>query len=272
MNRQQNICKIPDSHRSIYFILIVVVNLLGIACLLIAWNAKGINEDNILWAMLLVAIVAGSGVLVCCFAIVFICKPWTNVDSSKRRIFDVQTVYPTPEFQYFTNTMLNRVQSKIDSRESDFSVVSTIPAGSPIGQSADDSSMLEFPTSPIQKETNQRRPTNDMTTTCTGDSLELSLESAFSQSNQSRQSFPISKIDNAQNSFIYYLLIMNPKDNEDKDDVPFLPPETNPKQYLVRGCQCDYQYRHCLDNTCSCYRARVACSNHCHCRHCENID
>lgn len=104
-------------------------------------------------------------------------------------------MYPTPEFQYFTNTMLNRVQSKIDSRASDFSVVSTVPAGSPVGQSADDSSMLEFSTSPIQKETIQRRTTQDMTTTCTGDSLELSLESAFSQSNQSRHSL---KIDSAQ--------------------------------------------------------------------------
>ena len=78
-------------------------------------------------------------------------------------------------------------------RLSDFSVVSTAPAGSPLGNHADESSMLDFANSPI--------PSNNLpnslptphqsavtTTTCTGDSLELSLESAFAPSSRSSQS------------------------------------------------------------------------------------
>ena len=80
--------------------------------------------------------------------------------------------------------MLNRVQSKLGSRASDFSVVSTMPAGSPTGPSAENSSMLEFPLSSTQNfpEGQGKTQSNDelTTTTCTGDSLELSLESAFS--------------------------------------------------------------------------------------------
>ena len=48
MNRQQTIYKSPDTHRTIYFTLAVVVNLLGVACLLLAWNAKGINDVSFL--------------------------------------------------------------------------------------------------------------------------------------------------------------------------------------------------------------------------------
>uniref|UniRef100_A0AC35G789 Uncharacterized protein n=1 Tax=Panagrolaimus sp. PS1159 TaxID=55785 RepID=A0AC35G789_9BILA len=185
-----------DTHKTIYFTLAIAVNLLGIACLLIAWNAKGINNDNLLWAMLLVAIVAGSGILVCCLAIFFLCRPFQSNDNSKRRIFDVQTVYPTPEFQYFTNTMLNRVQNKLSSRGSDFSVVSTAPAGSPLGQNTDDSSMLDFANSPLPS--NNNNPSNFIShsqqmTTCTGDSLELSLESAFAPSSRSSHSIDHSK-------------------------------------------------------------------------------
>ena len=33
-----------DTHKTIYFTLAIAVNLLGVACLLIAWNAKGINN------------------------------------------------------------------------------------------------------------------------------------------------------------------------------------------------------------------------------------
>uniref|UniRef100_A0A914XXY6 Uncharacterized protein n=1 Tax=Panagrolaimus superbus TaxID=310955 RepID=A0A914XXY6_9BILA len=179
-----------DTHKTIYFTLAIAVNLLGIACLLIAWNAKGINNDNLFWAMLLVAIVAGSGILVCCFAVFFLCRPFQSTDTSKRRIFDVQTVYPTPEFQYFTNTMLNRAQNKLSSRGSDFSVVSTAPAGSPVGHNTDDASVLNFATLPSNNNLNNplshsQQQTTLTTTTCTGDSLELSLESAFTPSSRS---------------------------------------------------------------------------------------
>uniref|UniRef100_A0AC34F8X3 Uncharacterized protein n=1 Tax=Panagrolaimus sp. ES5 TaxID=591445 RepID=A0AC34F8X3_9BILA len=100
-----------DTHKTIYFTLAIAVNLLGVACLLIAWNAK------------------------------------------------------------------------------DFSVVSTAPAGSPGGHNTDDTSMLNFATLP-----SNNNPSNTLshsqqphitTTTCTGDSLELSLESAFVPSSRS---------------------------------------------------------------------------------------
>ena len=40
-----------DTHKTIYFTLAIAVNLLGVACLLIAWNAKGINNVSQLQAI-----------------------------------------------------------------------------------------------------------------------------------------------------------------------------------------------------------------------------
>lgn len=74
--------------------------------------------------------VSGLFILVC-LVILLLCFATTS-DHSRNAI---QTVYPTPEFQYFTSTMLTRVKQKneqisLQPYQSAFSLMSTQPASS----------------------------------------------------------------------------------------------------------------------------------------------
>jgi hypothetical protein len=73
--------------------------------------------------------------ILCCMVFLLLCFASTN---DPIRNSGIQTVYPTPEFQYFTSTMLNRVKNKNEDislkpyQGSAFSIMSTKPAESSV--------------------------------------------------------------------------------------------------------------------------------------------
>ncbi|KAI1714247.1 hypothetical protein Ddc_11429 [Ditylenchus destructor] len=183
--------------KTMCFAAVLIGNLVVLGCLLLAWNANAVSNRNIMWAVLIVGIASGLSFL-CCALFFLLCFgtgdsmsncfqmcchsedhkiPGTTYKKStlirkisglgkkgKReggRLYGIQTVCPTPEFQYFANTTMvftaantEMGNQTLDSRQpttsttatsgslgersnvsqshlSAFSLISTAPASSP---------------------------------------------------------------------------------------------------------------------------------------------
>ncbi|KAI6200758.1 hypothetical protein M3Y96_00768100 [Aphelenchoides besseyi] len=120
-----------ENRRLLIFALVIIGNLIIIGSLFFFWNHRAVTDDNSGWALILIfGSVFGLSLLliVLCFA---------TAKNRPKLTGQIQSIYPTPEFQYFPSTILNRGgQSKLtnDSMErfqgSAFSVLSTLPASS----------------------------------------------------------------------------------------------------------------------------------------------
>ncbi|KAI1723744.1 hypothetical protein DdX_03916 [Ditylenchus destructor] len=104
------------------FAAVLIGNLVVLGCLLLAWNANAVSNRNVMWAVLIVGIASGLSFLCCalffllCFGAGTTYKKSTLIrkisglgKKGKReggRLYGIQTVCPTPEFQYFANTTM----------------------------------------------------------------------------------------------------------------------------------------------------------------------
>uniref|UniRef100_A0A915E1X6 Uncharacterized protein n=1 Tax=Ditylenchus dipsaci TaxID=166011 RepID=A0A915E1X6_9BILA len=180
-----------ENRRLLCFAAVLIGNLLAIACLLVVWNANAITNKNVTWAVLIIGVASGMSILCCalflliCFgsgkssndsvlqkmcsccsvnhrkpvrcgqsALPKMLPKLGGLKTNRReaaKVYGIQTVCPTPEFQYFGNATpvlttassgtttrlptttdsLTNQSTKSQSQLSAFSLISTAPACSP---------------------------------------------------------------------------------------------------------------------------------------------
>ncbi|KAI6176281.1 hypothetical protein M3Y97_00781300 [Aphelenchoides bicaudatus] len=121
-----------ENRRLLIFAFVLIANLIIIGCLLVAWNVNAVSDDTS-YAILIVGAASGLFILFCMVALLM-----CFASTTPARSMGIQTVYPTPEFSYFSSTMLQRVQRKNEAaalppfQGSNFSILSTRPATSTV--------------------------------------------------------------------------------------------------------------------------------------------
>ncbi|KAI6214445.1 hypothetical protein M3Y94_00269000 [Aphelenchoides besseyi] len=117
-----------ENRRLLIFSLVIIGNLIVIGSLLFFWNQQGITDKNSGWALVLIV---GSVCGLLFLLVLLLC--FATTAKRPKLTGQIQSIYPTPEFQYIPSTILNRGKLTNDTMElhgSGFSILSTLPASS----------------------------------------------------------------------------------------------------------------------------------------------